>query len=487
MNELLTPQQMGAADAAAVKAGVPSLMLMETAGRAIADAVEQNERRQPVLVLCGPGNNGGDGLVAARLLAARGWPVTVALHGDRTALKGDAATNAARWSGPIHTATPQIIAGETLVIDALLGAGLDRDISGPLADVVDALNRAQARVVAADIPSGIDGETGAVRGVALKADMTVTFFRYKPGHWLEPGHTRCGALTLADIGIPASVLDEIAPRARHNTPDLWSVSKREAAGHKYAYGHCLVVSGDALHSGASRLAAWASARIGAGLVTIAGAREALLIHAAHVTEIMLAEASDAAALAESLKDARKNAVVIGPGAGRGAGTRAKVIAALESPARVVLDADAITSFEDDPDALFDPIRRREADVVMTPHAGEFGRLFPDIEGSKLEAARSAAARAGAVVLYKGPDTIVARPDGHAVINTTGTPLLATAGTGDVLAGMIGGLMAQGLSGHAAASAAAYLHGLAARRLGQAGLLAGDLPSVLPDVLGELPA
>lgn len=486
--ELLTPEEMGRADALAVEGGVPSLTLMENAGTAIADAITERLTEQRVLVLAGPGNNGGDGFVVARHLAERGWPVRLALFGAKSKLKGDAAKMAGQWSGEVEKADTDAIGDAELIVDGLLGAGLDRDVTGDLAAVVEAVNAAAAPVVAIDIPSGIDGATGAARGVAVNADMTVTFYRKKPGHLLFPGRQSCGELVVRDIGIPASAIDAIQPRAAENGPALWTVPVRRGAMHKYDAGHCLVVSGDELHSGAARMAARAALRVGAGLVTIAGTRQALAVHAAQVTAIMLIEVNEASDLAGVLSDTRKNAVAMGPGMGVGVATRRMAMAALQSPAAVVLDADALTSFQEEPDALCAMVRRRRGPpAVLTPHAGEFARLFGDTIATtgKLEAARAAAERSGATVLLKGADTVVAAPDGRAVINANAPPTLATAGAGDVLAGLVAGLMAQGMDGFEAAAAGAWVHGAAAASFGKPGLIAEDLPDEVPAVLAEL--
>lgn len=484
MQELLTPSQMALADRLAVDAGVPSLTLMENAGQAIAYEVTQRFPLQPVLVLCGPGNNGGDGFVAARLLAERGWPVRVGLFGEKADLTGDAAIMARKWNGG-HFEAARVCLEEDfgVIIDALLGAGLSRAIEGELAEIVEMVNATGADVVAVDVPTGVDGATGAVRGVATQANFTVTFFRCKPGHLLYPGAGRCGEVLLADIGIPDRVLGDIGPTVFENHPHLWPLPRRDRAGHKYQSGHCVVVSGDALHTGAARLAARGAARIGAGLVTLAGAREALAVHANHVTAIMLAEAADAEGLKTLLADRRKNAVVLGPGLGVGEATCQAVLTALESAAAVVLDADALTSFAHDPETLFAAIgARTQGQVVMTPHHGEFARLFGTLEGAKPDRACMAAQAAHAVVVYKGADTVIARPDGQALINAVGSPFLATAGSGDVLAGVIGGLMGQGMDAFDAAGAAAYIHGCAAHQFAKPGFVADDLPELLGDAV-----
>lgn len=475
-NELLTPAEMYRADELAAAAGVPSLTLMENAGRAVAEEIVRRYGARPTLVLCGPGNNGGDGFVCARCLKQWGWPVRLALLGERPALKGDAAVMAAKWDGEVEEPLAHLKGmaagrGDGLIVDALFGAGLTRAFGGGLAD---AISRTRAPVVAVDVPSGLDGRTGQPRGQAVKADVTVTFFRKKPGHVLMPGRALCGAVVVADIGIPSSVLDAIAPMAREN-PRPPEVSLR-ADGNKFSRGHAVVVSGGPLNTGAARLAAEAALKAGAGLVTLQGAREALMVHAAQVTAVMLSDMP----LAELIADRRKTAVLIGPAAGIGQETRAKVLAALASPLAVVLDADALTSFKDDPDTLFAAIRGRPAGVVMTPHEGEFVRLFKDLPeqaDSKLERAREAAARSGAVVVLKGADTVIAHPDGQASINTNAPATLATAGSGDVLAGLVCGLLAQGVSAYDAACAAVWRHGEAANRHGSCNVTAETLLEV----------
>jgi hydroxyethylthiazole kinase-like uncharacterized protein yjeF len=476
-HEILTTAQMSKADAFAVTQGVPSLTLMENAGRTVAEAIAARFKPCPVTVLCGPGNNGGDGFVVARHLDEQGFTVRVADDADH---KGDAKEMSTRWKGARMALTPEALDGSRLVVDGLFGAGLSRPLEGAPAQLVEALN--SLPVVAIDMPSGISGDTGQpLGGVYVTAALTVTFFRKKPGHLLLPGRALCGEIVVADIGIP----EEAASTCLHeNTPALWHFPWPKAEAHKYDRGHCLVVSGGAGATGAARLAARAALRVGAGLVTVASPPGAMAVNAAHLTAIMLKPFEGAEGLSGLLSDQRLNAVVIGPGLGIGGETRALVDAALKSGASVVLDADALTSFKDDPEALFNRLHDR---CVLTPHAGEFERLFPvllDSSASKLEAVRAASVRAGCVVLLKGGDTVIADPSGKAAINANAPPTLATAGAGDVLAGLIAGLLAQQMSAFDAAACGVWLHGDAASRFGP-GLIAEDLPEMLPEVLSGL--
>ncbi|OHC75988.1 MAG: bifunctional ADP-dependent (S)-NAD(P)H-hydrate dehydratase/NAD(P)H-hydrate epimerase [Rhodospirillales bacterium RIFCSPLOWO2_12_FULL_58_28] len=472
---------MAEADKIAVATGVPSLELMEAAGTAVADEICRRWQPRPVTVLCGPGNNGGDGFVAARLLSEAGWPVKLALSGERDRLRGDAAVNAGRWTGAAEPLDVNVLDGCELVIDALFGAGLARPLSGAALKVVEAVNERSLPCVAVDIPSGVDGNSGQVLGAAVHACLTVTFFRRKPGHLLFPGGGPAGEVVVADIGIPESVLLKIKPLTFANAPLLWldRYPWPEAASNKYARGHGVVVGGGEM-TGAARLASTAARRVGAGLVTIAAPAEAMVVYAAGAPGTLFRPAADDKELAVLLSDPRKNAVLIGPGSGVSETTRLMTLEALRTGRPCVLDADALTVFQDDPQSLFSAIA---GPCVLTPHEGEYARLF-GCSGDKLFRARAAARQSGATVLIKGADTVIASPDGRAAISVNGPPELATAGTGDVLAGFILGLLAQGMDAFDAACAASWLHGAAAAQFGP-GLIAEDIAKTLPTVLRDL--
>jgi hydroxyethylthiazole kinase-like uncharacterized protein yjeF len=452
MIELLTTTEMADADRLAIAGGTAGITLMENAGRVVADAIVAQFKPCAVTVLCGPGNNGGDGFVAARLLAERGYAVRLMLMGSIDRLKGDAALAAHRFSGKVEPAIAANVEPANAIVDALFGAGLDRPVQGLAADLIAAMNSSGARIYAVDLPSGINGTSGAVMGTAVNAAETVTFFRRKPAHVLLPGRLHCGKLSVADIGIPATTLATIKPQTFINEPELWSGSfpVPRAGGHKYSRGHAVVVSGGIASTGAARMAARSALRTGAGLVTIASPREALAVNAAASLAVMVRPVDGASELADFLADARRNVIVLGPGGGVGPAMRDMVSTALGGTRAAVLDADALTSFADEPHALFAAIRGGgAAATVLTPHEGEFKRLFEHVEtvpmtDSKLVRARAAAVSSGAVVLIKGSDTVVAAPDGRAAITANAPPWLATAGAGDVLAGFIAGLLAQGM-------------------------------------------
>jgi ADP-dependent NAD(P)H-hydrate dehydratase / NAD(P)H-hydrate epimerase len=443
--ELLTPEQMYRADQLAISAGLPLEKLIDNAGRAVAEEIVRRYGTRRTVVLCGPGNNGKDGRIAATYLQQWGWPVEISND----------------------------VAHAELIIDALYGAGLNRDFPAGLANQI---NSAGVPIVSIDVPSGLDGNTGRPRGASVKADLTITFFRKKPAHVLMPGRDLCGDIIVADIGIPISVLAEINPQLRENAKPIFIAQDNDT--HKYKRGHAVIISGSELHTGASRLAAEAALKIGAGLVSIAGHEDALRIHATQTTAIMLSKIESPIALEKMLGDRRKTAACIGPAAGVGGQTRGNVRSILGVGIATVLDADALTSFMQNPSELFDLIQETpNRPVVMTPHEGEFSRLFSDLTPtleSKIERAVKAARRSGAIVILKGADTVIAHPDGRATVNTNAPPSLATAGSGDVLAGLVTGLLAQGMDAYQAACTAAWLHGDAAARHGPHGLTAETL-------------
>lgn len=477
---LLTTAEMARADQAAMDRGISGDSLMEAAGTAVARAVLDRWSRRQTVVLCGPGNNGGDGFVAARHLADAGWPVTLALLGERGALKGDAARNAERWTRPVFALEPGFIAGAELVVDAIFGAGLARPVTGAARATIDAVGSGGVPTVSVDMPSGIDGDTGEVRGAAVRADITVTFFRRKPGHLMLPGRQHCGEVVVADIGIPESVLDDIEPRTSLNCPPLWlrNFPWPAETGHKYARGHA-VVSGGTM-TGAARLAARGALRCGAGLVSIACAPALAAVFASDRPSIIVRACPDDAAFTDLVSQPKVTSTLVGPGNGVTDQTKARTLAALGTGKSCVLDADALTVFEQERRHLF---RAISGPCVMTPHEGEFMRLF-DIGGDRLSRALSAAKDSGAHILLKGPNTVVAGPDGRASINENAPPELATAGSGDVLAGFVLALLAQGMPAFEAASAAVWLHGAAATDFGP-GLVAEDLPDRLPVLLRRL--
>ena len=466
MDELLTVAQMRAAE----MSHGDLFGLMHRAGEAVAvAAAAMVPAAARIAVLCGPGNNGGDGFVAGRALREAGFVVTLGLLGERSALRGDAARAAALWDGPVQPAV--VPAGAALVVDALFGAGLNRAPAGEAATLIAAVNASGVPVLAVDVPSGLDADTGLATGACIQASRTITFHRRKPGHLLLPGRGLCGAVVVADLGLAET------PGTLHaNTPALWAAAwpGHAADTHKFRRGACLVWSGPEFATGAARLAAQAALRVGAGIVTLMGEAPALRAHAAHVTAILLAENT---ALAAHLADPRLGACIIGPGAGRGPATRDAALAMLRAGHATVLDADALTSLASR------PIPGR---AVLTPHEGEFRTLFPDLTGPRLERTRAATRACGQVVLLKGPDTVIAAPDGRAAINENAPHWLATAGSGDVLAGIIGGLLAQGMPCFEAACAGVWLHGAAGTECGPC-LTADDLEAGLRQALLSLPA
>jgi NAD(P)H-hydrate epimerase len=481
---------MKLADRETIADGVSGIELMRRAGRAVADAAEKIAGPgSRVAVAAGPGQNGGDGFIAAALLAERVFQVSLGLLGAPDRLAGDAAEAARAWQGEVGAAEDQPFREADVVIDALFGTGLARDLEGVARLAVERMNASGRPILAVDLPSGIDGDTGEVRGLAVKAARTVTFAARKPCHLLMPGRAYSGVVEVADIGITRETLAAKGGTLFVNGPALWKhgLPRPGLSSHKYERGHTLVASGGATRTGAARLAARAALRVGSGLVTVASPPEALGVNAAHLTAIMLRGCDGPEGLNTILQDQRLNALVLGPALGIHAGTRAMVAVAVHARRSLVLDADALTSFEGLASELHGAFRH--APTVLTPHDGEFSRLFkghPDLldPASKIERARRAAAYTGAVLLLKGPDTVIAAPDGRAAINENGTPYLATAGSGDTLCGLIAGLMAQGMPAFEAACAGVWIHAEAGANFGP-GLIAEDLAELVPGVLRDL--
>lgn len=481
-HEIITVEQMRAIDAASAQAGVPTPVLMENAGRAVASAIAERFSPRPTAVLCGPGANGGDGWVTARALQERGWPVWVETLVPRDALQGDVADAASAWRGATYAIGEENPMAE-LFVDALFGAGLSRPLEGHAARLARALASTPHRAVSIDVPSGLLGNEGAPLGdICFHAGLTVTFVRKKPAHVLMPGRAYCGEIVVADIGAPESVVTAQDISLFENGPAVWrnAMPWPEVDAHKHERGHAMVASGGHTRTGAARLSAYAALRVGAGLVTVLSPSDAIAENAAQLTAIMLRAADNADVLAESARNAQ--AMVIGPAFGveQGHWDKLKPVIEMRPRCPLVLDADALT--------LMAPLTHGlEPSDVLTPHVGEFRRVFPGLlsnSASRIEAARAAAAYARCVVLLKGPDTVIAAPDGRALVNTTGTPFLATAGSGDVLAGLIAGLVAQSMDSFLAAGAAAWMHGQAAERFGP-GLTAEDIGSLIPRVLNDL--
>ncbi|MEA3106452.1 MAG: ADP-dependent NAD(P)H-hydrate dehydratase / NAD(P)H-hydrate epimerase [Gammaproteobacteria bacterium] len=489
---LMRVAQMAEADRSTIAEGTAGVVLMQNAGEAVAEEIMQRWSPCRVCVMCGPGNNGGDGFVVARVLAAAGWPVRIALLGSSERLTGDAKIHAARWAGPIEPLAPAAIGDAELVVDALFGSGLSRPLSENVALTLAAVGRRGVPLIAVDVPSGVSGDTGESFG-AVAAQCTVTFARKKPGHVLLPGRDLAGDVVVADIGTPSSVLDGIAVDTWENDPALWrrELPRPAAGGNKYSRGHALLVGGYPM-TGAARMAARGAARAGAGLTSIAVPDIALPIYAAALTSIMVHPLSRPEDFTLLLGDSRYTALLIGPGAGINEATRERALAMLGTRRAVLLDADAISVFAGRAGELAGAI---QGPCILTPHEGEFARLFGaagrgvagvGAAGDKLSRARAAARSSGAIVVLKGADTVIAAPDGRAMVNGNAPANLATAGSGDVLGGIILGLLAQGMDGFLAAAAGVWLHGAAAADFGP-GLLAEDLPDLLPGVLRRLDA
>ncbi|UXN04304.1 NAD(P)H-hydrate dehydratase [Bartonella sp. HY406] len=487
---LLNPQEMAQADSLTIKnGGLSGYQLMLNAGLAVADTLlKQFPDTKKVAILCGPGNNGGDGYVAAAVIKRRGLEA-ICFTDTEPRPQSDAQTAASNFQGsikPIAEFNPDEF---DVIVDGLYGAGLDRPISGNDADLINLANNSGKPIVAVDLPSGISGLRGDILGVAIKAQLTVTFFRMKPGHLLYPGKSLAGKVICADIGINYKVLDEIKPKTMVNIPFIWKdkLPIPDHNSHKYSRGHCAVFSGPSTSTGAGRLAAHASARAGAGAVTLLSQSSALLVNAVQLTSVMLHIYDRIEDIIEFMHDRKVKAAVLGPGFGDRMRARdiALELIITQSLDALVLDADGITAFTEISQRLFSSIERSTTKVILTPHEGEFKKLFPEIARNKflsrLEKAQMAAEQSKAVILYKGADSVIAAPDGRAAINTNAPAYLATAGSGDVLAGLCGGFVAQGMPAFEAACAATYLHSEAASIFGP-GLIAEDLIDTLPQAL-----
>jgi NAD(P)H-hydrate epimerase len=482
---LLSNAESQSIDQLAFAKGIDGFDLMHNAGTAAAKIIIERWSIRPITVLCGPGNNGGDGFVVATILHDAGWPVTLALFGSKEHLKGDAAEAASHWQGAIEPFSQRCIEQAEIVVDAIFGAGLSRPITGDALHLIKALKNSSIPICAIDVPSGVDGSTGKVLGTAVAAELTVTFFRKKPAHLLYPARRLCGEVVLADIGIPDSLLLDLLikrdQKTWENAPELWKTTFPWPLeeNFKYQRGGVLVLGGESM-TGASRMTTLAAARAGAGIVTIAAPTKVWNIYAISLINAIVCSFESLVDFENILEDSRRNVIAIGPGAGVSEKTRQYVLAALATKRAVVLDADALSAFGESPNLLFDGI---QGQCVLTPHAGEFKRLF-DYEGDKLECARKAAKECNAVIVFKGADTVIAAPNGRAIINSNAPPQLATGGSGDVLTGFIAALLAQGMPAFEAAAAGVWLHGAAASEFGL-GLVAEDLLDALPTVLQKL--
>lgn len=479
---LINPEAMAEIDAATAESGIAITSLMEKAGQAVAaSALRYYPDALRFIVLCGTGNNGGDGFVAARALLASCAQVSVYVLGGVTKLRGAARWAYEGWAREVQPLTHYVPQNGDVVIDAVFGAGLSRDVPEALANVIEAVAAADIPVIAVDLPSGVCGRRGVVLGAAFRAERTVTFAAKKPGHVLMPGRSLCGELEIFDIGIPKRIVAAHAGAIRENHPDLWKefFSRRDEDTHKFKRGHLTVFSGPSHATGAARMTAIAGLRAGAGIVSIAAPQEAVPVLAATLTAIMVSPVDDRNALTDWREDKRHATYVLGPGFGDM--EKAREFVSLLADKSLILDADGISAFRQNPEDLFSLFAKADAARILTPHEGEFARLFPDIHSdnslSKIEKAQAAAALAHAVIIYKGADTVIAAPDGRAYVNTNAPATLATAGSGDVLAGICGGFLAQQIPAFEAAAAAVWLHGETARTLGE-GLTAEDLASAV---------
>ena len=451
---LLRVEEMRRAEGLALAEGTSSERLMSAAGEAVFREILSRWSLRQVTVLCGPGNNGGDGFVVAQLLAAAGWPVRLGLWGDRAQLTAEAACQAQLWTGPIEPLLPQLVTGAELIVDAVFGTRLSRPLDAALKEALTRLRQSARMVIAADVPSGVETDSGTDLG-AMAADVTVALAAFKPAHLLQPSASRCGHILVADIGIDATSARQVIARPKLAPPT--------AADHKYTRGLVTVLSGEM--NGAARLVATAAARSGAGYVVLAGDTDAA------DTPLSIVHRS----VETALSDARMSALVLGPGLGRSGDAEAMLHRLLLSNVSLVLDADALRM------AQPSQIKRRQSPTILTPHGGEFEALFGPLSGSKIDQALTAAEASGATVLFKGADTVIASPDGRVGIAGHSSPWLSTAGTGDVIAGIAAAMLGRGIDAHDAACAAVWLHNRAAHLAGPA-LIADDLCTHLPEAL-----
>lgn len=486
-HNLLSVEEMQNTDRAAIASGIMGKTLMENAGLAVFKHIRSHFARGAVVVLCGAGNNGGDGFVVARLLKQSGWDVSLVLFANRYELTGEASDMADKWiseaDGEIIESKNIDFIGVDIVVDAVFGTGLNR----PMADEVVKIFKSipEIPIVSVDIPSGIDGNTGRILGYARAAHSTVTFCRKKIGHLLYPARGLCGTLVLADIGIEDDHIPSSTDSVLENDGEQWlSVFKKdEVQTHKFKRGY-VVIAGAEVMTGATRLAARAAQRAGAGYVVIASPEKASTLYRVSLSSVVVTGYRDTTGFSTILGDERATAFLIGPGMGYAFGAQERVLATLKLAKPTVLDADALSLFEGSSDLLFNKIR---GSCVMTPHEGEFAKLFPDVYSQnigKLEQARLAAKNSNAVIVFKGPDTIIASPDGRAFINSNAPSSLATAGSGDVLAGIVTSYLSQGNQPFEAAAAAVWLHGELGNQCGQ-GTIAEDLIDQIPKLLSKI--
>ena len=512
--KILTAEQMREADRRTIsELGIPGVVLMESAGRAVVSEILQRYSHLapgPVLVLCGKGNNGGDGLVVARTLLQYGWQVTTVLLAEEVAISGDARLCLdilQRLGAPLEFAVDSTgvkavlsrLPQPALIVDALFGTGLSSPVSGHYAVAIEWMNGSPASKVAIDIPSGLDATSGAILGSALCADLTVTLAAAKLGQMIYPGVVCCGELVVAEIGIPQVFLDELAAGILLDGKEVCNfLPSRPEAGHKGTFGHLLLVAGSCGKSGAAVLAAEAALRTGAGLVTVAAPASLQTTLAIKLTEAMTAplDEVDGALTATALPQIAalwqdKKVLALGPGLGRSAATATlvrKVVA--DCPWPLVLDADALFALAGHEEVL---ALRPVGTTILTPHPGEMAHLLgvaiDEIEADRIGTARRFAEEHGVVLVLKGARTVIAAPDGGIMINPTGHAGMATGGMGDLLTGIIAALLCQGAPPLAAAAAGVWLHGRSGDRLrprfGDAGLLASDLLAEIPGARGEI--